>query len=151
MEMANKAEYLYKMVLKDYIRETLKEHRLKMQIDDQKGIQEEVNNFISFCADRLNLKDVPMISIVNQIPKGTHGAYWPNKKYVKIVGHGRCVSDILRSLAHELVHHQQNEQKRIEIINDDGVGGHIEDEANAVAGQIVKAYGLKNPNIYKTI
>ncbi len=150
MEMVQKDEYLYHMLLESLIREMIEEQKLKMQIDDKKGIESEILSFMDFCADRLGLQDMPVISIVNQIPKGTHGAYWPDAKRIKVVGRGRCLSDILRSLAHELVHHLQNEEERIEVVNEDGVGGHIEDEANSVAGQIVKAYGINNPQIYKT-
>lgn len=149
MEMPPKDEYLYYMLLRTYIRETLLEHRVKMQIEDKNGINETIQDFMDFCAQKLNFEETPPISIVNSIPKGTHGAYWPDNKKIKVVGRGRCLSDILRSLAHELVHHQQNVEERLEIINDDGVGGHIEDEANAIAGQLVKAYGRNNPQIYK--
>lgn len=150
MELGYKHEYLYEMLLRTYIRELLKEQTLKMQIEDKKGMDSDIQNFLTFCVEKLEIQESPPITVVNQIPKGTHGAYWPDGRSIKVVGRGRCLSDILRSIAHELVHHQQNEQDRIEIINDDGVGGHIEDEANAVAGQLVKSYGLNNPKIYNT-
>jgi len=53
----------------------------------------------------------------------------------------------MRSVAHELVHHQQNERGDLEgkISN---VGGPIEDEANAVAGELLKKYGIQHPEIY---
>jgi hypothetical protein len=53
----------------------------------------------------------------------------------------------MRSVAHELVHHQQNENGKLKgkISN---VGGPIEDEANAVAGELLKKYGIDNPEIY---
>jgi len=129
----------------------IEERKLKIQINDKRGIESEISSFMDFCAERLGLQEIPIVSIVNQIPKGTHGAYWPDAKRIKVVGRGRCLSDILRSLAHELVHHLQNEEERIEVVHEDGVGGHIEDEANAVAGQIVKAYGINNPQIYTTL
>lgn len=135
-------------MLRSLIKEMIEESRLKMQFDNRVDIEEDVENFLGFCAQRLNLQEIPTVAIVNEIPKGTHGAYWPDDRTIRVVGRGRCLSDILRSLAHELVHHQQNEENRIEIINGDGVGGHIEDEANAVAGQLVKAYGLNNRHIY---
>ena len=138
------------MLLEAYIKEVFKEKKLKMQFEDKNGIQADVQDFLAFCIERLGIQNCPKIGIVNEIPAGSHGAYWPDAQSIKIVGRGRCLSDILRSLAHELVHHQQREQDRIEIINDDGVGGHIEDEANAVAGQLVKAYGINNRKIYKT-
>ena len=59
----------------------------------------------------------------------------------------RALQDIMRSVAHELVHHHQNEEGELkgEIQN---VGGPIEDEANAVAGELLKKYGLQHPEIY---
>lgn len=138
------------MLLETYIKEVFQEKKLKMQLKDKNGIESDIQDFLAFCIERLNIDECPSIAVVNEIPAGSHGAYWPDANTIKIVGRGRCLSDILRSLAHELVHHQQNEQGRIEIINDDGVGGHIEDEANSVAGQLVKAYGINNRKIYKT-
>jgi Zn-dependent peptidase ImmA (M78 family) len=52
------------------------------------------------------------------------------------------LGDILRSIAHELVHQMQHEEGRIEYPVQD-VGGEIEDEANAKAGSIVKSF-IKN-------
>lgn len=150
MEMTLKDEYLYEMLIESYIKGILEEKKLKMQLKDKNGIEADIQDFLAFCIERLEIQDCPSISVVNEIPAGSHGAYWPDAKTIKVVGRGRCLSDILRSLAHELVHHQQNEQGRIEIINADGVGGHIEDEANSVAGQLVKSYGRDNRKIYST-
>lgn len=59
----------------------------------------------------------------------------------------RALQDIMRSVAHELVHHHQNEEGELKgkIQN---VGGPIEDEANSVAGELLKKYGLQYPEIY---
>ena len=63
--------------------------------------------------------------------------------------------DILRSLAHELVHHKQKENgdfKNKEVIKDiPEVGGHIEDEANAIAGRLIKKYGKQNQDLYEQV
>jgi hypothetical protein len=66
---------------------------------------------------------------------------------VKVYTKERALQDIMRSVAHELVHHQQNERGDLKgkISN---VGGRIEDEANAVAGQLLKKYGIQYPEIY---
>ena len=52
---------------------------------------------------------------------------------IKVHAGERYLNDIMRSVAHELVHHQQNENGKLKgkISN---VGGPIEDEANSVAG-----------------
>ena len=66
---------------------------------------------------------------------------------IRVFALGRALVDVLRSIAHEMVHHKQNEDGELKgkISN---VGGSIEDEANAVAGEMIKAYGLEHPEIY---
>lgn len=62
----------------------------------------------------------------------------------------RALVDILRSIAHELVHHKQYEEGRLKdttIIPD--IGGEIEDEANAIAGQLIKKFCYNNKIIYE--
>ena len=51
---------------------------------------------------------------------------------VKVYTKERALQDVMRSVAHELVHHHQNEEGELKgkIQN---VGGPIEDEANAVS------------------
>ena len=66
---------------------------------------------------------------------------------IKVYTKERALQDIMRSVAHELVHHKQNQDGRLEgkVQN---VGGPIEDEANAKAGELLKKYGLEHPEIY---
>ncbi len=59
---------------------------------------------------------------------------------------GRALIDIMRSAAHELVHHQQNQNKKLNQ-NVKDIGGPIEDEANAVAGQLIKKFGYAHPKL----
>ena len=66
---------------------------------------------------------------------------------VRVYTKERALQDIMRSVAHELVHHKQNEDGELEG-ETQNVGGHIEDEANAVAGELLKIYGIENPEIY---
>jgi hypothetical protein len=49
------------------------------------------------------------------------------------------LGDVMRSVAHEMVHKKQYEDDRIVKPVQD-IGGEIEDEANAVAGQLVKKF-----------
>jgi hypothetical protein len=53
----------------------------------------------------------------------------------------------MRSIAHELVHHKQYEQGRLKVQPPD-IGGEIEDEANAKAGQFIKMYSKIDETIY---
>ena len=69
------------------------------------------------------------------------------QSHIKVFALGRALVDVLRSIAHELVHHKQNEDGELKGKHSN-VGGPIEDEANAVAGEMIKAYGLEHPEIY---
>jgi hypothetical protein len=55
--------------------------------------------------------------------------------------YGRSLVDIMRSIAHELVHYKQKEAGKFKPGDDiPNIGGEIEDEANALCGQLVKMY-----------
>jgi len=69
------------------------------------------------------------------------------QSHIKVFALGRALVDVLRSIAHELVHHKQNEDGELKGKHSN-VGGPIEDEANAVAGEMIKTYGLEHPEIY---
>ena len=69
------------------------------------------------------------------------------QSHIKVFALGRALVDVLRSIAHELVHHKQNEDGELKGKHSN-VGGPIEDEANAVAGEMIKKYGIDHPEIY---
>jgi len=72
----------------------------------------------------------------------THAYYNPSNGEIGVCINKRQTADVLRSLAHEMIHHKQNQEGRLktgEEIPD--IGGEIEDEANSVAGQLVKKFG----------
>jgi hypothetical protein len=113
--------------------------------------KEQLDKFVKFVKDELKLDSVPTISIQN----GRHGLkttanydYTKENKTIKVNGKGRALVDIMRSLAHELVHHKQFEQGRLDGPQPPDIGGEIEDEANAKAGQFIKIYSKKEPSIY---
>ena len=69
------------------------------------------------------------------------------QSHIKVFALGRALVDVLRSIAHELVHHKQNEDGELKGKHSN-VGGPIEDKANAVAGKMVKKYGIDHSEIY---
>ena len=64
--------------------------------------------------------------------------------YVK----NRNMADILRTLAHELVHRKQDEDGRIDYESGE-TGSDIENEANAQAGVLLRDYGKIDNGIYE--
>lgn len=143
----------------DLINEYIKENDLPDEIilwyllimgvlnDNKKKI---LNNFVKFVKKELDLKSVPTISIQNTrdgLKTTANYDYTKENKIIKVYGKGRALVDIMRSVAHEMVHHKQYEQGRLEVKPPD-IGGEIEDEANAKAGQFIKMYAKEDPTIY---
>ena len=117
---------------------------------DQKKL-DTIKDFIKFCKKELNIQSLPSIkfiadkSFVEQFR--SYGEYDPSENFIKVFYLGRNLADICRSLAHELTHHRQNELKMIEP--DSGhTGSDIENDANAMAGIIMRDYGKLNLNVY---
>jgi hypothetical protein len=110
-------------------------------------LQENLEDFVNFASKELELNEIPKITLVTVRDNNmTTANYCPNSKKIKIYSKGRAFFDIARSLAHELMHHRQLEQGQK---LDGTTGSDCENEANAVAGQIIRKYGEKNPNFYE--
>jgi len=109
-----------------------------------------LNNFVKFSKEFLGLKNTPKIVIQNGSKDLKTTANYDNtspEKVIKINGKNRMLVDVMRSIAHELVHHRQFEQGKLSVRPPD-IGGEIEDEANAVAGQIIKLFAKEDQTIY---
>jgi hypothetical protein len=116
--------------------------------DDKK---DKLNTFVKFVKDQLNLKSVPTISIKGNrdgLKTTANYDYTKENKIIKVYGKNRALVDIMRSVAHEMVHHKQFEDGRLEQRPPD-IGGEIEDEANAKAGQYIKMFAKEDPTIYE--
>jgi hypothetical protein len=97
--------------------------------------------FLKFCRDELDITNdirVFLLKKDNNLNLTT-GGYSPKDKCVYTIAEGRQVADILRTIAHELVHQKQDLQGKIKG-NIPDIGGVIEDTANAIAGRLVKMY-----------
>jgi hypothetical protein len=117
-------------------------------LDDNK--KEKLNSFVKFVKEQLELKTVPTISIQNHrngLKTTANYDYTKENKIVKVCMKNRALVDVMRSIAHELVHHKQFEQGRLNVKPPD-IGGEIEDEANAKAGQFIKMFARIDESIY---
>lgn len=110
-------------------------------------LESKLKDFVDFASDHLELQDQPKIMLV-QVRDGnmTTANYCPNSKTMKIYSKNRAFFDIARSIAHELVHHRQLERGQ-EL--DGTTGSDCENEANSLAGKIIRLYGEKNPEFYE--
>jgi hypothetical protein len=116
-------------------------------MNDALLLESKLEDFIGFASDHLELQEKPKIMLV-QVRDGnmTTANYCPNSKTMKIYAKNRALFDVARSIAHELVHHMQMEKGQ-EL--DGTTGSDCENEANALAGKIIRMYGEKNPDFYE--
>lgn len=100
--------------------------------------------FCIFAADQLNVGGMDY-EVVLTGEKEKYGikttAYFnPQTCQIVIFTQGRHPHDIIRSIAHEMTHMQQRKHDFFGRTHIKDVGGFFEDQANAVAGQIVKKF-----------
>lgn len=111
--------------------------------------------FISFALRELGVTKKPTVRFTDKqsdiSQKGSQpsfGAYDPNKMELIIYRGDRHRADILRTLAHELVHHAQRVNKET---LDGKTGSDTENSANATAGVLMRKFSKVDPNIMKTV
>jgi hypothetical protein len=110
----------------------------------QPDIHAIVKKFLPFVQQQLELSDLPDIELLDQPLTGTFGRYSDGN--IRVMAHGRHPIDVLRTLAHELVHYKQDSEGRIH--DDSGeTGSDEENEANAVAGVIMRDFDQAHPEL----
>ena len=122
--------------------------------EEQNGNLDSIDDFIKFAIDTLELQQVPKITFTDdeELAKNMHslGMYNPQTDELLVVRGNRMIADVLRTLAHELVHRKQNELGQLEP-GSGATGSPVENEANAAAGVLLRLYGAKNTDIYEAI
>jgi hypothetical protein len=114
-------------------------------------VMEAMRTFLSMAAEELALRRLPRIVWVTE-PRVTEknqsfGKYTNDDKTIRVVVRNRHPLDIMRTLAHELVHYKQDLEGRIQP--DSGqTGSPIENEANAMAGRIMRRFGRTHPDAF---
>jgi hypothetical protein len=111
-----------------------------------------IGEFIKFAIKNLQITQPPsgltLSYDTNQAKeKRSFGYFDPNSNKIWIYCKNRNMADVLRTLAHELVHHKQGEEGRIEY-ESGKTGSDIENEANAKAGILLRDFGKLYDNIY---
>ena len=114
-----------------------------------------IGEFIKFAIKNLGLQNTPgslTLSYDNKQAqdKRTFGFFDPHNKKIWVYVKNRNMADILRTLAHELVHRKQEEDGRLDIKSGE-TGSPIEDEANAMAGVLLRNFGKINNSIYEGV
>jgi hypothetical protein len=132
--------------MKHLIKQLLRE---EIEVMPKKAI---VQKFMDFVVDNLGI-DGKINAILTNKKDGitTTAVYQPYDSTIKIYIKNRAIVDVLRSLAHEMVHHKQNQRGELKNnphAGDDG--SPQENEANAKAGELIRIFGRQNPEIYES-
>lgn len=115
--------------------------------------QNSINHFVEYATKKLKLSERPKITLLSgreySEAKTSLGGYNPMSKEIYVAIEGRLTADILRTLAHEMVHRKQDELGLVkDEVKDGATGSPIENQAHAVAGILMRNYGKINKQIY---
>lgn len=106
-------------------------------------LHDYLNDFVDFVCDKLSIAPVPL-EIQGKTGSASFGNYRPSDRSIRVAVDGRHTADILRTIAHELVHEAQNSRGDLDSVELDS----LEYEANAVAGMLMREYNKLHPELY---
>jgi len=115
------------------------------------GTDEIVRDFVDFAGDRLGLERAPKIKLIRDpkqaAERKSFGGYMPGGGIEINIGN-RHIMDVLRTLAHEMVHHKQDINGELNDRSGED-GSPQENEANAKAAVIMRLWGKMNPELFQ--
>jgi len=135
----------------DATRKQLSEEYLREEKGmSRKDFHDKLMSFVDFTCNHLGIDEKPTIQYKEDGKEGcqpSFASYSPGDKVVSILTKNRHPMDVFRSIAHELVHHKQNEDGRLgkDIAKEGATGSKIENEANSEAGKVMRYFGKENP------
>lgn len=119
--------------------------------DQQK--KDIIKQFVDYVKGELNIEQLPTIHFTSErdwaLTRHSFGQYSPDNKHLDVYIGNRNMADILRTLGHELVHHRQHELGIIKGNNDGRTGSPVENQANAMAGVLMRNFGKTHDIIYE--
>lgn len=110
------------------------------------ALDKMISKLIKLCAAELQLNKLPKISIVDTPTVGSDHSFGVfDGNTISVVSANRHPADVLRTLAHEIVHWKQQLSGQD---MDGSTGSDTENEANAKAGEIMRKFGEKYPELF---
>ena len=139
----------YSALAKAALSKSLREDITESVDPDQ--LKKILHRFYKSCVDKLNLKNPPRLHLETtpewSKENGSFGQYKSENNTLILATAGRHVLDILRTMAHEMTHRQQDEREPLPI--DAGeTGSPWEDQANAMAGRIMRQWAEEQPEMF---
>lgn len=123
------------------------------EVKRQQDKVDQIRKFAEWAIKNLKIKGTPVIKYGNDLgqvkQRRTFGSTTPSGDIWVHVGE-RNTADTMRTLCHELVHFRQFEVGTAKAEMSDEQRQKIEDEANAIAGRMMRAYGKIHEEIYES-
>lgn len=118
--------------------------------DNEPKLMLAFRKFLPLVMHALALTKLPKIKLKKIIvdkEQPTFGVYNDKQHIIYLAIENRHALDILRTLAHELIHFKQNTEHRLTATSG-GTGSEIENEANAQAAIIMRHFNKKYPEFF---
>ena len=110
-----------------------------------------IDKFLEFAKSQLGLDQLPKINTIGDsnysIQYRSFGGYNPETKCINVMSSNRHIQDLLRTLAHELVHFKQDLANQLDD-NSGMDGSPQENEANAQAAIVMRKWAKLHPNLF---
>lgn len=111
-----------------------------------------LRDFLKFAVEQLKLRQLPKIKFQKKHSEShptTFGYFDPDTDHIVIVLDRRHPMDIMRTLAHELVHYKQRLEHSLDTQSGE-TGSEHENQANATAGILMRDFGKQHPEYFAT-
>ena len=112
-----------------------------------------LHEVVRFAAKDLELESLPKFDFrfdtKRSVEHKSFGGYAPGAEHITITVKNRHINDVLRTLAHEMVHYSQDLKKELEDDDAGATGSPQENEANARAAVIMRNWGKKHPEYFE--
>jgi Zn-dependent peptidase ImmA (M78 family) len=106
-----------------------------------------LRDFLPIAVEHLKIKELPKIKLLGDVETDhmpSFGKFSNDDRTVHLGIKNRHPNDILRTLAHEMVHYAQGQRDELDA-DSWQTGSTIEDEANAEAGVIMREFNQQFP------
>jgi hypothetical protein len=128
-------------------------HLLVESINPKVTLMDILEKFLPFIVEEYQLPSLPKITLEQKIHDATQptfGRYADGDHTIDLAILNRHPLDILRTLAHELVHYKQDIEGRINPDSGE-TGSNIENEANELAGIAMRHFNKQHPEFFSIL
>jgi hypothetical protein len=119
---------------------------------DNSNFMQILADFLPVAMQEIGLDHLPKIKLVAEVPdtdQPTFGKYDHTNKIIWLGIRQRHPLDIIRTLAHEMVHYRQGVEDKLNV--DSGrTGSPEENEAHEVAGIVMRNFNKSHPQYFKS-